>query len=198
MVSTSIVVAEDFKTVNGKEYKNAKVSRVEPDGIMIKFHGGIAKIFFVELPPEIQKQYGYDPAAAMQQKARPADLMSQAESALRAGQFGKGAELLNQIVSGYPSSPQAQTVRDLRTVLRDKQPTQDGPLTESEAQRLRSLMDALANIKKGYHTATPEKQHALETIFGAEMFRDTDNGLAPLSSSSAKLRDSIDKARGGE
>ena len=71
MVSTSIVVAEDFKTVNGKEYKNAKVSRVEPDGIMIKFHGGIAKIFFVELPPEIQKQYGYDPAAAMQQKARP-------------------------------------------------------------------------------------------------------------------------------
>ena len=108
-----LAVADDFKTVNGKEYKNAKVSRVEPDGIMIKFHGGTAKIFFVELPPEIQKQYGYDPVAATQQRARPADLMSQAESALRAGQFGKGAELLNQIVSGYPSSPQALTVHQL-------------------------------------------------------------------------------------
>ncbi len=60
----SIALADDFKTINGKEYKNATVNRVEADGIMIKFHGGIAKIFFVELPPEIQKKYGYDPKAA--------------------------------------------------------------------------------------------------------------------------------------
>jgi hypothetical protein len=31
-----IVFAEDFKTVDGKEYKNATVSRVEPDGIVLK------------------------------------------------------------------------------------------------------------------------------------------------------------------
>jgi hypothetical protein len=31
---------------------------------VIKFHGGIVKIFFVELPTEIQKKYGYDPKAA--------------------------------------------------------------------------------------------------------------------------------------
>jgi len=64
----SFGLADDFKTLNGKEYKDATVSRVEPDGIVIKFHGGIVKIFFVELPSETQKQYGYDPAAAMQQK----------------------------------------------------------------------------------------------------------------------------------
>ncbi len=32
-LSASVAVAEDFKTINGKEFKNAKVSRVEPDGI---------------------------------------------------------------------------------------------------------------------------------------------------------------------
>ena len=63
-LSASVALADDFKTIAGKEYKNATVSRVEADGIVVKFHGGIAKIFFVELPPEIQKQYGYDPKAA--------------------------------------------------------------------------------------------------------------------------------------
>ena len=57
-------LAEDFKTVEGKEYKNVTVSRVEPDGIVITFSGGIVKIPFTELSPEIQKKYGYDPKAA--------------------------------------------------------------------------------------------------------------------------------------
>jgi hypothetical protein len=43
-VAVSGVLADDFKTVNGKRYKNATVSRVEPDGILIKFSGGIVKI----------------------------------------------------------------------------------------------------------------------------------------------------------
>ena len=49
-LSVSLALAEDFKTVNGKEYKNATVSRVEPDGIVIRFSGGIVKIRFTELP----------------------------------------------------------------------------------------------------------------------------------------------------
>src|SRR5260370_1270653 len=43
-LSVSIALADDFKTVEGKEYKNAKMSRVEPDGIVITFSGGIGKI----------------------------------------------------------------------------------------------------------------------------------------------------------
>jgi hypothetical protein len=60
----SVVLADDFKTTGGKEYKNVKVSRVEPDGIVITFSGGIVKIPFAELSPDIQKKYGYDPAPA--------------------------------------------------------------------------------------------------------------------------------------
>jgi hypothetical protein len=198
-LSVSLALAEDFKTTKGQEYKDANVSRVEPDGIVIKFSGGIVKIPFTELPPEIQRKYGYDPkpsSTAAIDSQISADLMSHAESALRTGQFAQGADLLNRIVLEYPTSRQAQTVHNLRAVLREKQQTQSGPLTVNDARRLRSLMDALANIKKGYYTTTPEKRRALNNIFGADTFRDTDNGLDSLSSSSAKLGDAIDQARG--
>lgn len=60
----SVTFADDFKTVNGKEYKNGTVTRVEPDGIVIKFSGGIAKIPFTDLSPDLQQKYHYDPTAA--------------------------------------------------------------------------------------------------------------------------------------
>jgi len=56
-LAASIALADDFKTIDGKEYKNVKVSRVEPDGIVITFSGGIVKIPFTELSPDIQKKY---------------------------------------------------------------------------------------------------------------------------------------------
>jgi hypothetical protein len=66
----SIALADDFQTINGKEYKNAKVSRVEPDGVVINFHGGIVKLQFTELPADVQKKYGYDPVAAREYAAQ--------------------------------------------------------------------------------------------------------------------------------
>jgi hypothetical protein len=61
--AASVALADDFKTINGKEYKNAKVSGVEPDGIVITFSGGIVKVPFNELSPEMQKKHRYDPQA---------------------------------------------------------------------------------------------------------------------------------------
>jgi hypothetical protein len=60
----SLVLAEDFKTINGKEYKNVTVSRVEPDGIVLKSKSGVSKVYFTELPKEIQEQFKYDPEKA--------------------------------------------------------------------------------------------------------------------------------------
>jgi len=62
----SVSLADDFKTFNGKEYKNATVTRVEPDGLVIKFHGGIVKVPFTDLSEELQQKYNYDPKAAKQ------------------------------------------------------------------------------------------------------------------------------------
>jgi hypothetical protein len=56
----SIALADDFKTIDGKEYKNVKVSRVEPDGIVLMTKSGISKIYFTELPKDVQERFGYD------------------------------------------------------------------------------------------------------------------------------------------
>jgi hypothetical protein len=64
------VLADDFKTLDGKDYKGVTISRVEPDGIMVATDSGIEKIPFTNLPKDVQKKYGYDPAkAAKYQKA---------------------------------------------------------------------------------------------------------------------------------
>src|SRR5437016_13112669 len=52
--------SEDFKTGDGKEFKNATISRVEPDGIVVITKSGVSKIYFVELPAEIQLRFHYD------------------------------------------------------------------------------------------------------------------------------------------
>ena len=60
----SVVVADDFKTVNGKEYKDATITRVEPDGVVIKQKSGISKVYFTELPKDVQERFHYDPEKA--------------------------------------------------------------------------------------------------------------------------------------
>ena len=52
--------SEDFKTVNGKEYKDATITRVEPDGIVVKTKSGMTKIYFAELPKDVQERFHYD------------------------------------------------------------------------------------------------------------------------------------------
>jgi hypothetical protein len=56
-LSTWMALAEDFTTVNGREYKDATVSHVEPDGIVLKTKSGISKVYFSELPKEVQERF---------------------------------------------------------------------------------------------------------------------------------------------
>jgi hypothetical protein len=53
----SLAFSEDFKTINGKVYKNATVSRIEGDGIVLKTEAGISKVYFTELPQEVQQRF---------------------------------------------------------------------------------------------------------------------------------------------
>jgi len=55
----SAALADDFKTTEGKEYKNATLFCVEPDGIVIKTRSGISKLYFSELPPEVLKRFHF-------------------------------------------------------------------------------------------------------------------------------------------
>jgi methionine-rich copper-binding protein CopC len=57
-LSASLALAQNFQTINGKEYKNASVIHVEPDGITIKFSGGITnqEIQEANKRAEVEKQ----------------------------------------------------------------------------------------------------------------------------------------------
>lgn len=65
-------LSEDFRTVNGKEYKDATVTRVEPDGIVVKTNSGVTKIYFTELPKDVQEHFHYDSGKAASYSAEQA------------------------------------------------------------------------------------------------------------------------------
>src|SRR5882724_1659299 len=69
---TTVALADDFKLIDGKEYKNVTVSRVEPDGIVLRTKSGISKIYFVELPKDVQERFHYNAAIAAAYSAQGA------------------------------------------------------------------------------------------------------------------------------
>src|SRR5258707_9397250 len=83
----SVALADDFKTLTGKEYKNATVSRVEPDGIVLTSKSGVSKVYFTDLPKDVQVRFGYDPEKATaysgEQAANYAAYQKQQEEAQR-------------------------------------------------------------------------------------------------------------------
>jgi len=60
----SLALSEDFKTTSGKVYKDATVSRVEGDGIVLKTERGIFKVYFTELPRDVQERFHWAPPEA--------------------------------------------------------------------------------------------------------------------------------------
>ncbi|HEY2679762.1 MAG TPA: hypothetical protein VGI59_00425 [Candidatus Udaeobacter sp.] len=57
LLLATFALAEDFKTVSGKIYKDATVSRIEADGIELKTKTGISKVYFTELPQDVQERF---------------------------------------------------------------------------------------------------------------------------------------------
>ena len=79
VLCASLAMADDFKTTDGKEYKNVKVSRVEPDGIVVITKSGISKLYFTELPKDVQERFNYDPEKAAAAYAAKVAAAQQAE-----------------------------------------------------------------------------------------------------------------------
>jgi thiol-disulfide isomerase/thioredoxin len=80
---TAVAAADDFKLVSGKEYKDATVTRVEPDGIVLKTKSGISKVYFVELPGDVQERFHYNAAIATAYSAQQTSNQSTMAAARR-------------------------------------------------------------------------------------------------------------------
>ena len=57
LLSATLALAEDFKTINGKVYQDATILRVEGDGIVVRTKTGISKIYFIELSKDVQGRF---------------------------------------------------------------------------------------------------------------------------------------------
>jgi hypothetical protein len=92
----ALALAEDFKTVSGKIYKDATISHVEADGIVLRTKTGISKVYFVELPKEVQERFHYGSATpigkAVTQHIDKAESANDAAPFLDADKFAQRVE----------------------------------------------------------------------------------------------------------
>jgi thioredoxin 1 len=88
---TGIAVADDFNLVSGKEYKDVTVTRVEPDGIVLRTKSGISKVYFVELPKDVQERFHYNPAIASAYSAQ----QTVNQSTMAAARRGEGIKVIS-------------------------------------------------------------------------------------------------------
>jgi hypothetical protein len=103
-LSVSMALAEDFKTTNGKEYKDATITRVEGDGIVIRTKTGISKVYFTELSKGVQERFHYGQATPIVQrepiKEAKQDGRRQPDKGPKVVVVGQSAVSLKVVVAG--------------------------------------------------------------------------------------------------
>ena len=104
-LSIATTLAEDFDTINGKQYKDATIMRVEGDGIVIRTKTGISKIYFVELPKDVQEKFHYGQTTPIAANREPVqepkqEPRRQTNKGGRVVVVGQGALSLKVIVAG--------------------------------------------------------------------------------------------------
>lgn len=55
-----LACADDLVTTTGEAFKNCRITRAEPDGLVVRHSKGITKIPFENLSTNLQQQYHYD------------------------------------------------------------------------------------------------------------------------------------------
>jgi chromosome segregation ATPase len=121
---TTAAFSEDFKTINGKEFKDATITRVEPDGIVVKTKSGMSKVYFAELSKEVQERFHYDPqkgsAYSAEQAANYAAYQHQQADAQR--QREEAAAKNNAILAQQQAAKnRTQTLQDRYATLQQEE-----------------------------------------------------------------------------
>src|SRR5207302_9063856 len=99
-LSASLALAADFKTINGKVYKDATIIRVEADGIVLKTKTGISKVYFIELPSDVQQRFHPTPAKTPVPQRAPQRAPEPIKLSGWAALMGNPAALIKYFVAG--------------------------------------------------------------------------------------------------
>jgi len=78
LATTFPVLAEDWTTADGKTYRNVVVIAQEDDGVRVTYTGGVGKIPYYELSPELQKRFGEDYDSLVAKKAAAEKALAEA------------------------------------------------------------------------------------------------------------------------
>ena len=131
-LSASIALAEDFKTIDGKIYKDATISHVEADGIVIKTKTGISKIYFVELPKDVQERFHY--GAATPTGKAVTQRIDEAQSAKHATPFVDAADRFAQKVTTMLEEHSERFVQQVEKKLDERESMFQGKHTPGPAE----------------------------------------------------------------
>ena len=154
-LSASIALAEDFKTIKGKEYKNVTVSRVEADGIVVRDKTGISKVYFSELPNDLQERFRSKPAQAATAAAQP-----KPEQMARANAEARRADEEHRELHAATTAPDLGFLFPTAVVITIIVGVIIASVTAVRAKRRRELQTRLFN-EAGDFTATIAQNRAL-------------------------------------
>jgi hypothetical protein len=117
----SLALSEDFKTVRGRVYKDATVTRIEADGIEVKTKTGISKVYFTELPQDVQERFHWAKPEAPREPFYGRLAAAAEDPAALAKIIAVGTSVIASValVIRYIRSRRKPTVRVRRTSRRD-------------------------------------------------------------------------------
>jgi len=154
-LSASLAVADDFKTINGKEYKNATVTRVEADGIIVRTAGGISKIYFVELPKEVADRW-LAPIRAAEQAAEENRIKEQQaakENRIKEQQAAEENRIKEQQAAEENRIKEQQAAEEKRAAAERKRAETDKVADAALKQSLEKFQAAEQRATKAYESA---------------------------------------------
>lgn len=104
VLTASSLRADEITTLKGEKFTSVTITRVEPDGIVVRKSDGIVKIPFSDLSPELRAKYGYDPEKAAKFAAADAEAQrrlaqeqaAQQQAAAQRNETATSTEPLNQ------------------------------------------------------------------------------------------------------
>jgi hypothetical protein len=150
--------ADDITTLRGEKFTNVIISRVEPDGIVVRKRDGIMKIYFSDLSPELRRKYGYDPEKAAELPA--AEALTQQPTAQQQGEQTGGDAKAKEMLEKTAMEVQPVTPTDTSsrgTALRDASDKKQirASLQEFlvEAEKLDAIAEQIVSLSFAYNEA---------------------------------------------
>jgi len=179
----SLALADDFKTNDGNEYQNATVTRVEADGIVVRTKRSITKLYFAELPKDVQERFHYDPqkAAAAQDAA-----VRQTEELNKAN---KQAEELEKQRNAASKEQQAQSVQ-LQAKYNNIQ-----ALTDQLSDLQRQEQNLLVRIGQAEKAETDARRRWISAQGGTQYSAPEEANLAPLRGNLENVREEKQRSK---